>query len=307
MKIVVLDGYCKNHGEISWSELEELGEVKIYDRTNESQVIERIYDADIVWSNKVRITNEVLERCPKLKFICIPATGVDHVDICAAKRRGIIVSNIPEYGEFSVAQHVFALLLEITNAVAIHNQSVASGDWCNSSDFCYWKTELYELKGKKISVIGKNCKAERICCIAAAFGMHANIVDISGKYIDNTLFINSDVIVLNCDLTTASRHLISESRLNEMKSNTIIINVSRGELIDEKALTDALNKGKIYYAGLDAVTDEPMQANCPLLNAKNCIITPHIAGCTLESRHKIMKIALENIRGFLCGKPRNIV
>ena len=313
MKMVVLDGYCKNPGDISWEPLTSLCETTIYDRTEPEQLLERIAGADIVLSNKVVITAEDMDKCPDLKCICIPATGYDHIDCAAASERGITVCNVPEYGAFSVAQHVFAMLLDITNRVSLHDASVRAGDWCNCPDFCYWKAPLHELCGKTMSIFGYSCKGDNMAAMAKAFGMKVMVdgepsVDSELMFVDRlTAIRNADVIVLNCDLNEDTRGMICADTIAEMKAGVIIINVSRGALIVDEDLIAGLKSGKIGYAALDAVAREPMQPDDILLQAPNCIINPHIAGCTVECRQKLMDITTENIRRFLAGNPQNLV
>lgn len=313
MKMVVLDGYCKNPGDISWEPLIRLCDTVIYDRTQPHELLERIAGAEIVLSNKVIISADDMDKCPELKCICIPATGYDHIDCAAAAARGITVCNVPEYGAFSVAQHVFAMLLDITNRVSLHDASVRAGDWCNCPDFCYWKAPLHELSGKTMAIFGYSCKGDNIAAIAAAFGMNVLIEgDNPGttalQFVDRlTAIRNADVIVLNCDLDDSTRGMINADTIEQMKPGVIIINVSRGALIVDEDLVAGLKSGKIGFAALDAVAREPMNPDDILLQAPNCIINPHIAGCTVECRQKLMDITVENIRCFLDGNPQNLV
>lgn len=313
MKMVVLDGYCKNPGDISWEPLTSLCDTVIYDRTQPHELLERIAGAEIVLSNKVVISADDMDKCPELKCICIPATGYDHIDCVAAAHRGITVCNVPEYGAFSVAQHVFAMLLDITNRVSLHDASVRAGDWCSCLDFCYWKAPLHELYGKTMAIFGYSCKGDNMAAIAKAFGMNVLVEgepkdDTDLKFVDRlTAMRQADVIVLNCDLDENTRGMICSETIAEMKTGVIILNVSRGALIVDEDLIDGLKSGKIGYAALDAVAREPMQPDDILLQAPNCIINPHIAGCTVECRQKLMDITVENIRCYLAGKPQNLV
>ncbi len=314
MKMVVLDGYCKNHGDISWTPLTALCETVIYDRTTLDELTDRIQGFEIVLSNKVPISAELIAQNPQLRCICIPATGYDHVDCVAARAHGITVCNVPEYGAYSVAQHVFALLLEITNRVSLHDVSVRAGDWCDCLDFCYWKAPLHELCGKTMVIFGDGCKSDNIANIAAAFGMHTltiptpeNGPPIAQSKEARAAFCCADVVVLNCELSPSTTGMVCADTLHLMKHDATLINVSRGALIVDADLLRALKEGTIGFAALDAVTHEPILPDDPLLCAPNCIINPHIAGCTVECRQKLMDITVQNIRAFLAGTPQNLV
>jgi len=313
VKIVVLDGYCKNPGDIDWGPLTDLCETVIYDRTAPEQLNQRIQGFDIVVSNKVPITAADMDANKQMKCICIPATGTDHIDCAAAAERGITVCNAPEYGAYSVAQHVFAMLLEITNRVSLHDASVHAGDWCACPDFCYWKAPLHELAGKTMSIFGGGCKGDNIAAIAKALGMEVLVADIGEEDTGNpsvdpmTAMRRADVIVLNCELTKDTQGMICARTIAEMKQGVILINVSRGALIEDEDLVAALKNKKISFAALDAVTREPMRPDDILLTTPNCIINPHIAGCTVECRQKLMDIMVENIRAYLNGAPQNVI
>jgi len=314
MKIVVLDGHTENPGDLSWDSLAALGELTVYDRTAPDQIIPRIGDAEIVYTNKTPLTAETLEVCPSIKFICVLATGYNTIDINAAKSRGIPVCNIPTYGTASVAQFVYALLLEICHHVGDHAQSVKDGEWTRSIDFCYWKSPLIELSGKTIGFIGFGRIGSAAAAIAEAFGM--NVMFSDSKKLDNAsysqveldeLLAKSDVISLHCPLFKENTGMINKDAIAKMKDGVILINTSRGPLINEQDLADALNSGKVYAAAMDVVSTEPIHSDNPLLTAKNCLITPHIAWAAKEARERLMNIAVENLRAFLYGKPVNVV
>jgi len=316
MKIVVLDGYTENPGDLDWKGLEALGEVTVYPRTPASQTAERIGDAEIVIVNKVRITAEIMHECQKIQYIGVLATGYDVIDTNAARERGIVVANIPTYGTQSVAQFVFALLLEICHHAAHHSAAVHEGRWTNNADWCFWDYPLIELAGKTMGVIGYGRIGQASGRIAKAMGMRVLAND---KYENEAcreiceyvsrdrIFAEADVIVLHCPLFPDTEKLICEENIAKMKDGVIIINNSRGGLIDEEALTAALESGKVAAAGLDVVSTEPIRADNPLLRAKNCIITPHISWASRDSRKRLMDIAVENVRAYLEGNPVNVV
>ena len=316
MKIVVLDGYTLNPGDLSWEDLKKLGDLTVYDRTPNDKIIERIGNAEIVFTNKVPITREVLEKT-NIKYIGVLATGYDVVDINAAKEKGIPVTNIPTYGTASVAQMVFAHILEICHHVAAHSEAVKAGEWTNNPDWCFWKYPLIELADKNMGVIGYGRIGQAVGKIAQAFGMkvlahdkyqNKDLESETMKYVDlDELLKNSDVISLHCPLTEENRGIINKSTIAKMKDSVIIINTARGQLIVEEDLAEALNQGKVYAAGLDVVSKEPIEEDNPLLKAKNIFITPHIAWAPKESRQRLMDIAVENLRAFLEGRPVNVV
>lgn len=319
MKIVILDGYTENPGDLSWSPLEAIGDVVVYDRTditNESQIIDRICDAQIVLTNKTPLTNTTLAACPDLQFIGVLATGYNVVDIDAAKRRGIPVSNVPTYGTASVAQFAIALLLEICSSVALHSDAVHAGEWQTNPDWCFWKKPLIELDGKTMGIIGFGRIGQATGRIAKALGMNVlamdNVPTDSGHEIGtyvtlDELLRQSDVIVLHCPLFPDTQGIICSENIDKMKSGVILINNSRGPLVVEQDLADALKSGKVAAAAVDVVSTEPIQDDNPLLDAPNCIITPHISWAPRESRQRILDCTVKNIQSFLKGQPINVV
>lgn len=310
MKIVVLDGYTLNPGDLSWKGFEKYGDITVYDRTPKDQVISRIGDASVVLTNKTPITKEIFDGCPNMKYIGVLATGYNVVDVAEAKSKGVIVTNIPTYGTDSVAQFVFALLLEICHNVGEHSESVKDGEWSGSADFCYWHKPLIELAGKTMGIIGYGRIGRRVAEISKAFGMKVLAYDITmaEDCVDlETVLRRSDVISLHCPLFKDNVGLINKETIKLMKDNVIIINTSRGPLINEKDLADALNSGKVYAAAVDVLSTEPPKADNPLLSAKNCYITPHIAWAPKEARIRLMDIAVENLGAFVEGKTINVV
>jgi glycerate dehydrogenase len=316
MKIVVLDGYTLNPGDLSWEGIENFGELKVYDRTPEDKILDRVKDANVVFTNKTPISNETIAACPNLKYIGVLATGYNVVDVEAAKEHNIPVSNIPVYGTAAVAQMVFALLLEVCHHVAAHSDAVYAGDWTNNQDWCFWNYPLIELAGKTLGVIGFGRIGQNTAKIAGAFGMKVLAYDEYpndagrelGEYVSlDELFANSDVIALHCPLFPSTQGMINKESIAKMKDGVILINNSRGPLVVEQDLADALNSGKVYAAGLDVVSTEPIKEDNPLLKAKNCIITPHISWAPKESRQRLMDLAADNLRSFVDGKPNNIV
>lgn len=317
MKIVVLDGYTENPGDLSWDALGELGTLKVYDRTPLDKIIERIGEAEVIFINKVPISSETIKACPNLKFIGVLATGYNVVDAAAAKEAGIIVSNIPTYGTDAVAQFAIALLLELCHHIGEHSNCVKAGDWTNSQDWCFWNYPLIELAGKTMGVIGFGRIGQRTAEIAKAFGMKILAYDEYQnsalesefcKYVTlDELLKNSDVISLHCPLTPSTQGMINKESIAKMKEGVLIINDSRGQLIVEEDLRDALNIGKVAGAALDVVSTEPINMNNPLLAAKNCIITPHIAWAPKESRQRLMNIAVDNLKAYMDEAPINVV
>lgn len=316
MKLVVLDGYTENPGDLSWDVLRQFGDVTVYDRTDEADVIERIAGADIVIGNKTRISAEAMASDSALKYITILATGYDVVDVAAAREHGIPVSNVPSYGTDAVAQFAIALLLEICHHVAHHSETVHAGRWESCPDWCYWDYPLIELAGKTMGIIGFGRIGQQTGRIAKAMGMHilatgSRPTDSGRKIADyvelDELLARSDVIALHCPLFPSTRGIINRENIAKMKDGVILINNSRGPLVDEQALADALNSGKVYAAGLDVVSTEPIRGDNPLLKAKNCLITPHISWAPKEARERIMDCTVKNIRAFLDGKPVNVV
>jgi len=319
MKIVVLDGYTENPGDLSWSGLEKLGELTVYDRTpltDEDEAIRRIGDAEAVYTNKTPITRKVLDACPSIKFICVLATGYNVVDYVAAKEKGIPVTNIPTYGTAAVGQFAIALLLEICHHVGHHSEAVSEGRWENCIDWCFWDYPLIELADKTMGIIGLGRIGQTTAKIAGALGMNVIAYDEFqsdagakvAKYVSlDELLTTSDVVVLHCPLFPTTQGIINKDTIAKMKDGVIIINNSRGPLIVEQDLADALNSGKVYAAGLDVVSTEPIKGNNPLLKAKNCIITPHISWAPKESRQRLMDIAVGNLEAYVKGSPVNVV
>ena len=316
MKIVVLDGYCLNPGDLSLDFLSRFGEYTVYDRTPNELIVPRIGDAEIVLLNKTPISEETLAACPSVKLICVLATGFNVVDVAAARKRDIPVCNVPDYGTAAVAQFTFALLLELCHQVGHHGQAVREGKWSVCRDFCFWDTPQMELGGKTLGIIGFGRIGRATAKIAAAMGMKilacdevvtedkenlAQLVDM------DTLLAQSDVISLHCPYFPQKGQVIDKAAIEKMKHGAILINTARGQLVEEQALADALNSGRVLAAGLDTVSAEPIRDDNPLLTAKNCIITPHIAWAAKESRQKIMDCAEENVKTFLAGSPINVV
>lgn len=319
MKIVVLDGYTENPGDLSWDALRSYGELTVYDRTSyvEAPIIpERIGDAQIVVTNKTPITRATIDACPNIQLIALLATGYNVVDYTYAKQKGIPVVNVPTYGTMSVSQFSIALLLEICHHIGHHSESVHAGNWANNVDWCYWDYPLIELDGKTMGIIGFGRIGQAEGRIAKALGMNVIAYDIypneSGKQIAEyvsleELYERADVVSLHCFLTPENTGMINRDSIAKMKDGVILINNSRGQLLNEQDVADALNSGKIAAAGLDVVYTEPIREDNPLLSAKNCIITPHISWAPKESRERIMQITADNIGAFLAGKPVNVV
>ena len=318
MKIVVLDGYCENPGDLSWDPVAQYGEITVYDRTPDepAEVIRRIGDADILVANKNTISAEVLDGCKNLKYIAVQATGYNVVDVAAARERGIPVSNVPTYGTAAVAQHTIALLLEICNRVGHHDRAVKEGRWENCPDWCFWDYPLMELDGKTMGIIGFGKIGQATGRLAKAFGMKvlaagSRPTDAGreiAEYVEiDEVLARSDVISLHCPLFPNTKDIICKENIAKMKDGVIILNSSRGGLVVEQDLADALNSGKVRAAAVDVVSSEPIQGNNPLLTAKNCIITPHIAWAPREARQRIMNTTAENIAAFIAGTPINVV
>lgn len=317
MKIVVLDGYALNPGDLSWKELEALGEIRIYDRTEKEEIVDRIGDAEIIITNKCVITREIMEQCPSIRYIGILATGYNIVDIDAAAEKHIPVCNVPGYSTPTVAQFTFGLILELASHIGDHSNSVLAGDWCRAKDFTYWKYPLAELNGKTMGIIGFGSIGRAVGRIAQALGMkvlvynrtiYPELENESCHFTEKeTLFARSDIISLHCPLFPETENLINKDSIAQMKQGAWIINTARGGCIAEQDLAEALNSGKLGGAALDVVREEPMREDSPLLHAKNIIITPHIAWASLEARQRLMDIATENVRAFLSGHPVNAV
>ena len=317
MKIVILDSYTENPGDLSWDGIARLGELTGYDRTAAEDVIRRIGDAEVVFTNKAPITREVIDACPSIRFISVLATGYNCVDYVYAKEKGIPVTNIPAYGTDSVGQFAIALLLEICHHIGHHSDTVHAGKWTNSPDFCYWDYPLIELAGKTMGIIGFGRIGQVVGRVAKALGMKvlafSRSESESGKaiadaYVDlDTLLRESDVVSLHCPLFPETEGIINKETIAKMKDGAILINNSRGQLVVEQDLADALNSGKLAAAGLDVVSVEPIRADNPLLSAKNCIITPHISWAAKEARERIMQMAEKNLQAYLDGSPINVV
>ncbi len=311
MKIVVLDGYTENPGDLSWDGLGSLGELTVYDRTPKDKVAERIADAEIVYTNKTPISRETMDACPNIRFIGVLATGYNIVDVAAAKEKGIKVTNVPTYGTAAVAQMAIALLLEICHHTAHHSEAVYAGRWETNPDWCFWDYPLIELADKTMGIIGYGRIGQATGKIAKALGMKVIAYDTYVKAEESvdldTLLRTSDVITLHCPLFPETQGIINKDNIAKMKDGVIILNNSRGPLIVEQDLCDALNSGKVYAAGLDVVSTEPIKGDNPLLKAKNCFITPHISWAPKESRSRLMDIAVDNLKKFLDGTPVNVV
>ena len=318
MKIVDLDGYAANPGDLSWDGFKELGELTVYDRTAPEDVLERAKGAQVILTNKVVITEELMDQLPELQYIGVLATGYNVVDIPAARRRGIVVTNIPAYSTMSVAQMVIAHLLNITNQVALHSEAVRQGEWQRNKDFSFSLTPLIELDGKTLGIVGLGNTGTATARIALSLGMR--VLAYSSKSAEalqqmglekaenyEQLFREADVLSLHCPLTEETKHLVNVERLKLMKPTAILINTGRGPLIDEEALADALNEGRIMAAGVDVLQEEPPRKGSPLIGARNCFITPHIAWATQAARTRLMNIAVANVKAFMEGKPQNVV
>ena len=316
MKIVVLDGRTVNQGDLTWNDLQALGECIVYESTTSAEIVPHCSDADIVLTNKVPFSKETLAQLPLLKYIGVLATGYNIVDIAAASRQGVVVTNIPSYSTNSVVQSVFAHLLNITNQVAHYTDEVLSGAWVQSRDFCFWNTPLIELADKTMGIVGLGHIGARVAEVAHALGM--KVIAFTSKqqnelpnYITpvdkEALFRQSDVVTLHCPLTAATKAFVNDEALRWMKPTAILINTGRGPLIDEQAVADALNSDRLFAAGVDVLSVEPPTAGNPLLSAKHCYFTPHIAWATKEARVRLMRIAVENIRAFQIGAPINVV
>lgn len=317
MKIVVLDGYTLNPGDISWDGLKALGDLTVYDRTKPEDVVSRIGDAEIVYTNKTPLTKETFAACPSLRFVGVLATGYNVVDVEAAKEKGVLVANIPSYGTAAVAQFAIALLLELCHHIGEHSDCVKRGEWSNNQDWCFWNYPLVELAGKTMGIIGFGRIGQDTGKIAQALGMKVYAYDQyqnpsleseTCKYVDlDTLFAEADVISLHCPLFPSTEGIINKENIAKMKDGVMILNNSRGPLIVEEDLRDALNSGKVAGAAVDVVSTEPIHMDNPLLEAKNILITPHISWAPKESRQRLMDIAVENLQCFIDGKPQNIV
>lgn len=315
MKIVILDAYAANPGDLSWDEFAALGELTVYDRTAPEDVAARIGDAEVVFINKVRLTDDIFAACPNLKLVSILATGYNIVDLAAAKRRGITVCNVPGYSTRAVVQMTFALLLEICQQVGLHSGAVHTGRWQTCPDFCFWDRPLIELDGKTMGIVGYGAIGSAVGTVAQALGMkllvtarHEKPVPEGARFVSlPELLAQSDVVSLHCPQTAENARMIDAGALAQMKDGAILLNTARGGLLDEQAVADALRSGKLLAAGMDVVSAEPIRADNPLLTAPNCFLTPHIAWAPLETRRRLQTISAENLRAFLEGKPQNVV
>jgi glycerate dehydrogenase len=316
MNIVILDGYALNPGDLSYECLQQFGTLKVYDRTTPDQVVERAKEAEALLTNKVVLGENEFAQLPHLRYVGVQATGYNVVDVEAARRYGIIVTNIPAYSTASVAQMVMAHLLNITQSVDYYAQQNRAGRWSSNPDFCYWDNRLIELAGKQMGIVGFGRTGSAVARLAQAFGMR--IVTYTSKPQDtlpdgvekcslDTLFATSDVVSLHCPLVPATHHLVNAERLAQMKATAILINTARGPIVDEEALAQALNSGQLYAAGVDVLCEEPPRAQSPLLKARNCFVTPHIAWATLEARTRLLQICEANLRAFIEGHPQNVV
>ncbi|MCC6124891.1 MAG: D-2-hydroxyacid dehydrogenase [Pirellulales bacterium] len=315
MQITILDGYTLNPGDLSWAELEKLGDCTIYERTPNDEIVDRAAHAQVVLTNKTPLARETLARLPHLKYIGVLATGYNIVDVAAARERGIAVANVPGYASQSVAQSVFAHLLNLALHVAQHGQSVSAGKWSKCEDFCFWDYPLVELSGLTLGIVGFGQIGRAVANVALAFGMKVIACDTAVSAPPpnvrmvalEELFRQSDVVSLHCPLTPQTERLVNARRLSWMKPTAYLINTSRGPLVDEKALADALAAGRLAGAGLDVLSVEPPPADHPLLGVKNCCLTPHIAWATAGARKRLLDAAVENVRAFLAGMPQNVV
>lgn len=318
MKIVVLDGYTENPGDLSWDELSSLGELTVYDRTQADLCSGRIGDAQIVFTNKTPLTEEIMDKCPHISYIGVLATGVNVVDLKAASQRGIIVTNIPSYGTDSVAQFTMALLLELCHHVGAHSDAVKAGAWSRCLDFCFWNYPLMELAGKKMGIVGFGRIGQAVARLAAAFGMevlayghHGISQELLGAGIRSVeleeLYAEADVISLHCPLSKENQEMICRETIEKMKPGVFILNTARGGLINEEDLKEGIFSGKIGGAAVDVAAKEPIPMDSPLLEIPNLILTPHIAWAPKEARQRLMDTAVENLKAYLAGEPVNVV
>ena len=317
MKIVVLDGHALNPGDLSWEPMKQFGEVVVYERTPAERILQHATGADVLLTNKTPVREEVINQLPKLKFIGVLATGYNIIDVSAAGSKGVIVSNIPDYGTYSVAQLAMALLLELCHHVQRHSDTVHQGRWAASKDWCYWDYPLIELAGKTMGIIGFGSIGQKVGDMATAFGM--NILGTARTPRDQSgrknfrwveipeLLALSDVVSIHCPLTPETKGLVNSRSLSTMKREAFLLNTSRGPIVVDEDLADALNQGVIAGAGIDVLSVEPPQNDSPLFKAKNCIITPHIAWATREARARLMAMAVNNLKAFVKGSPINVV
>lgn len=317
MNIVCLDGYTLNPGDNPWDGVAALGDFTVYDRTPADEIVERATDADIILTNKTPLTAETLAQLPKLKFIAVLATGYNVIDIKAARERDIPVSNVPVYGTETVAQHIFAVLLTHIHQPAAHDQAIRDGQWAKSGDFCFWNSPLYELSGKVFGVVGFGRIGRRVAELANAFGMEVWAYDVyqenppayepfAWKSIEK-LFAGADVVSLHCPQTPDNGGMVNKQLLSTMKPTAVFLNAARGGLVNEADMRDALNNDQLAFAALDVVSAEPIKEDNPLLDAKNCLLTPHIAWAAVEARTRLMATTADNVQAFIDGKPINVV
>ena len=316
MKIVVLDGFTLNPGDNPWEPVARLGDLSVHDRTDDDDIVTRALGAEILLTNKTPLSAETLAQLPELAFISVLATGYNVVDVAAARTKNVPVSNVPVYGTDSVAQHVFALLLELCHHVGLHDRLVHEGDWTNNVDFCFWRTPLVELAGRTMGIVGFGRIGRRVGELARAFGMNVLVTDsVRGEdppypvtWVESAqLFADADVVSLHCPLTGENTGMVDTALLASMKPSAFLINTARGPLVSERDLADALNAGRIAGAAVDVVSAEPIRSDNPLLSAANCIITPHIAWATLSARKRLMETTARNVAAFLSGEPVNVV
>jgi Lactate dehydrogenase and related dehydrogenases len=313
MKLTVLDGHALNPGDLSWDRFNTFASVTVYERTPPELVLDRIADSDAVLLNKISVTRDILKKCPSLKYIGVLATGYNVVDVKAAKELGVTVTNVPSYSTMSVAQHVFSFITAFTNHVQMHSDSVMKGKWVHSPDFCYWDAPLTELSGKMLGIFGYGHIGERVALIAQAFGMDViccphHVKDgMPHPVSQDELFAQSDILTLHAPLTAETAEVVNARSLSSMKRSAYVINTARGGLVNERDVRNALDNGTISGYACDVLSDEPMKADCPLLGAPNCLITPHIAWAPKETRIRLMDIALKNLECYLAGTPQNVV
>jgi glycerate dehydrogenase len=315
-KIVVLDGYALNPGDLSWEGLEILGQCTVYDRTDTGDVLSRAQGAEIILTNKTVLSSDIIGQLPNLKYIGVLATGYNVLDVEAAHERGIVVTNVPAYSTPSVGQLVFAHLLNLAHHIGHHAETVRSGRWSSSPDFCYWDTPLIELSGLTLGIIGFGRIGRTTAKLALAFGMKVIVYDIvrpssipeGCQFVGlEDVFRDGDVVSLHCPLTSQTEKIVNRERLSLMKKTAFLVNTGRGPLVDEQALADALNNERIAGAGLDVLSSEPPEKDNPLLKAKNCFITPHIAWATRAARRRLLKVVIDNVAAYLAGRPQNVV
>lgn len=313
MKITILDGNALNPGDLSWSPLEQFGELSVFPRTSPALVAERIGDSDVILLNKINITEDVLSKCPNLKYIGVQATGYNVIDLEACRKHGVTVTNVPFYSTSGVAQMVFSYISEFASRPALHDASVKNGDWVRCPDFCYWKTPLIELEGRTIGIYGYGSIGRKVAKIAKAYGMKVIVCtrtpkdDIENPVDFDTLLKESDFLTLHAPLTEKTREVINRKSLSLMKKSAFLINTARGLLVNEQDVRDALDNGIIAGYAADVVSEEPMKSNNPLLGAKNCILTPHIAWAAVETRQRLLDVVVENLKCWTLGKPQNVV